>query len=265
MNQVEKAGSKVRIWGHRGCSRYMPENTIPAFLACAKLPGITGIEFDVHLSKDGELVVIHDETLERTTLETGAVGDYRLEELRRIPLRIKEEDRAVGRFFSEDYHIPSLRELFDAMAPFCREKGLLLNIELKTSVVRYPGIEQKTFDCVKEYGLEQYIVYSSFLPDSVRIMKEIDPKVKTGMLADALADCIRMGDEIGADAYHPDITKLEGWEGVKGNGKEIRAWNCQEPLYNTPRPDVPHDYLATQAQGVTDIIVNSPEEYLLPV
>ena len=259
MNHTEKEQRPVRIWGHRGCSRTMPENTIPAFLACAKLPGITGIEFDVHLTKDGELVVIHDETLERTTLGTGAVGDYCLEELRRIPLRIKEEDRAAGRFLSADYHIPSLRELFDALAPYCREKGLLLNIELKTSVVRYPGIERKTYDCVKEYGLEAYIVYSSFLPDSVRIMKEIDPKVKTGMLADRLSDCIRLGDAVGADAYHPDILQLEGWEQVQGSGKEIRAWNCQEPLYNTDRPIVAHDYPAAAGKGVTDIIVNEPE------
>ena len=75
----------INIWAHRGCSYAYPENTLPAFKAACQLP-VAGIELDIHLSKDGEVVVIHDETVDRTTNGKGAVADMTLAELQRLDI-----------------------------------------------------------------------------------------------------------------------------------------------------------------------------------
>ncbi|MCR4901354.1 MAG: Gfo/Idh/MocA family oxidoreductase [Butyrivibrio sp.] len=258
-------GKEVRIWAHRGCSMTMPENTIPAFVAAAGIPGITGIEFDVQFSFDGEIVVIHDETVDRTTVRNGNVRDYTLRELQDMELAIKDEDKAAGRFNTKDYHIPSLREVFDALAPYCRDNDLMLNIEFKTSVIRYEGIEKKVYDMVREYddyNLSENIVYSSFLADSIKVIKEIDPKVKTGMLAGKLTDCLRMGKEVNADAWHPEIRWLQHGDNSNLEGKPVRAWNVCEPLYNTDRVYTGEDLRKYTCFGVTDLFTNEPERYL---
>ena len=123
-----------------------PENTLQAFEAAAKLSGLTGIELDIHLSLDGEIVVIHDETLDRTTSAGGNVMDYTAEELGRLG-------------------VPTMREVFDLLKPYCIRNGLLINIELKNNKNRYEGMEKKIVDLAKEYGLSDYVIYSSFRPE----------------------------------------------------------------------------------------------------
>lgn len=138
----------VNIWAHRGSSMMNPENTLLAFRKAAELEGITGIEFDVQLTKDGEIVVIHDEKVDRTTDGTGNVRDYTLNELKQLTISGD----------SEVHSIPTLRETFEMLAPYCKNKGLRLNIELKNSIIRYEGMEQKVIDMVSEFNLEDYVV-----------------------------------------------------------------------------------------------------------
>ena len=83
---TEEEKKKTGIWAHRGCSMAYPENTLEAFRAAAKIKGIKGIELDVQLTKDNELVVIHDETVDRTTNGTGKVCDYTLQELKELEI-----------------------------------------------------------------------------------------------------------------------------------------------------------------------------------
>ena len=128
----------VSIFAHRGASDAAPENTLPAF-ARAVEQGADGIELDVHLSRDGELVVIHDETLDRTTDGAGWVKDRTLAELRAL-----RADNGLPGF--AEARIPTLREVLDLLRP----TDLLLNIELKTSLVWYEGIEAKTLALVAE-------------------------------------------------------------------------------------------------------------------
>lgn len=143
----------VNIWAHRGSSMMNPENTLLAFRKAAELEGITGIEFDVQLTKDGEIVVIHDEKVDRTTDGTGNVRDYTLNELKQLTISGD----------GEVHSIPTLRETFEMLAPYCKNKGLRLNIELKNSIIRYEGMEQKVIDMVSEFNLEDYVVYSSLI------------------------------------------------------------------------------------------------------
>ena len=243
----------VKIWAHRGCSMAYPENTLEAFEAAAKIPGITGIETDVQLSKDGEVVVFHDEHTGRVTDGTRNVQDYTLAELQKLHIQ------SVG---GETTTIPTLKQMLELLKPYCEENGLLINIELKTSVIRYPGIEQKVIDIVREYGLEKYIVYSSFLADSIKLIKELMPSAKTGMLSGTMEGCIQGAMYAGADALHPWIGGLN----AKGEGKladaPVRAWNMEEPFFNDGRLLKEKDMGKYSEFGVTDIITNVPEVYL---
>ena len=79
----------MKIWAHRGCSQMYPENTIMAFARAIEIKGLAGIELDIQMTKDGEIVVIHDERVDRTTDGTGYVKDYTYAELRKLSI----EDR----------------------------------------------------------------------------------------------------------------------------------------------------------------------------
>ncbi len=258
-----EALKRVRIWAHRGCSMNYPENTLPAFEAAAKLSGLCGIELDVQRTKDGELVVIHDETVDRVTAGSGAVRDLTWSELAKLEIR-----RDETAFYQGDMPgIPTFQEVLSLLKPYCLEKGLKINVELKTSIVRYEGIERQVYDMIREFALQEYVVYSSFLADSIRIMKEIDPGVETGMLAGELEDCIRLGDEVRCDAYHPWAGGLKSVRRDKKSramkdGFPVRAWNGDEPLYGSGRTLPSLDIREYCRFGVTDIFTNVPERYL---
>ena len=121
----------MKIWAHRGCSQNYPENTMTAFEKACAIPGLAGIETDIQISKDGHLMVFHDERIERTTDGTGFLRDYTYEELRR--LRIDAGD-------GKNEQIPCIEELLELLQDKVREDAAFkLNIELKNSVYPYPG------------------------------------------------------------------------------------------------------------------------------
>ena len=247
------AQKQVGIWAHRGCSMAYPENTLEAFEVAAKLNGITGIELDVQLTKDKEIVVIHDETVDRTTSGTGNVCEYTLEEIKR--LTIKSVNDTVT-------YIPTLEEVFELLAPYCKQNGLLINIELKTSRVRYEGIEEQTMALVEKFGLEDYIVYSSFLPESVGLIKQINSKAKTGTLASDITKCLKDAKEQQADALHPSVSGLDMLDNAPYAGYPIRAYNSEEPFFGQDRVLKEKKMTKYALLGVTDIITNVPEMYL---
>lgn len=153
---------------HRGYSALYPENTMEAFVKAYE-KGFDGVETDVHMSKDGELVLIHDEKINRTSTGKGYVKDLTLEELRQYNFNYK--------FFGK-HSIVTLRELL----AFIKDKDFKVNIELKTDVIHYEDIEQKVYQLVKEYGVEKQIYYSSFYLPSVLKIKEIDKDAYVGYL-----------------------------------------------------------------------------------
>src|SRR6476619_6139509 len=128
-----------KIFGHRGSMGTMPENTLLGFRHALDL-GVDGIELDVQLTKDGELVVIHDEKIDSTTDGTGYVKDYTLNELRQFSAGVAFSNLEL---FDKDVwaleRIPTLEEVFELITPYQIE----LNIELKTGVFPYEGIEEK--------------------------------------------------------------------------------------------------------------------------
>ena len=251
-----------------------PENTLPAFRAAAELgKGLTGIELDIQRTADGELVVIHDETVDRVTTVHGAVREMTLAQLKGLAIKGAETVEVVVSAGSDDPkvdeipRIPSFSEVLALLKPYCKENGLKINVELKTSIVRYEGIEEQAYAMVRSFGLEKYIVWSSFLADSIRIIKEIDPAAETGMLARELERCVRDGDAVGCDAYHPWIGGL-GWSTPeraalwREQGRAIRAYNSDEPLFGSGRVLKATDLRESAALGVTDLFTNVPERYL---
>ncbi len=243
----------VRFWAHRGCSMQYPENSIEAFFQAANMPGVAGVEFDVQLTRDGEVVVFHDENVSRVTNGNKGVAEYTLKELKELWIAPGDERQTK---------IPTLREALECLEPYCRERGLLINIELKTGRIHYPDIEEKTYDLVREYQMEPYIVYSSFWAESIKKMKELNPDNQTGMLAVSLSDCIKGGRYVGADALHPCIVGLECEIPEDMQDRPIRAWNCDEPFYKDGRTLKERHLEKYAVFGVTDIFTNVPELYV---
>lgn len=242
-----------KIWVNRGCCTLYPENTLEAFRAAAELDGITGIELDIQLTSDGEMVVFHDENLRRVTHIDRNVRGCTLAEIKNIAIPAND-----GKYCS----IPTLEEVLVMMKPYCESRGILINIELKTSIIRYDGIESKAYEIVRKYGMEQYIVWSSFLAESVDIIKKIDRDAKTAVLAMSIEECISMARDTAADALHPYIGGLVYALPQDMQGMPVRAWNGDEPFFNDGRPLKEAHLEEYRYYGATDIFTNIPERYV---
>lgn len=247
----EGESKEMNIWAHRGCSQMYPENTLTAFEKAAEIDGLTGIELDIQLTKDGHLVVFHDETMDRTTDGTGQLRQYTLLELK--SLRI---DAGCGR----QVHIPTMEEVFDLLQRKLKN-GLMLNIELKNSVIPYEGMEQKIIDMVHSYGVQTSVIYSSFSALSLERIKKLDPGAKSGILDTRLSDCLyKLKGGCGADALHPF------WEQIdlpkdRFEGYSVRAWLTGHLYPEKPTGNI-LDLKALEKQGITDVFLNEPEKYL---
>ena len=130
------------IFGHRGASGYAPENTLEAFELAAKM-GAHGVELDVHIGKSGELVVAHDETIDRVADGTGFIKDMTLSELKSHHFNKTHPEY-------KDATIPTLQEVFQLLKPY----GMKINTELKNSCLDYPGLEQKVIPASARYLVE---------------------------------------------------------------------------------------------------------------
>ncbi|SFC59701.1 glycerophosphodiester phosphodiesterase family protein [Butyrivibrio sp. YAB3001] len=257
----------MKIWAHRGCSQIYPENTLTSFEKAMNIPGLAGIELDIQLTKDGELVVIHDERVNRTTEGYGFVKDYSLNELRKLHIFT-----GIGQ---ESEKIPTMREVMDLLLPKLKSydggedsEGIRLNIELKTSSIRYPGIEEKICELVKEMGVEHAIVYSSFLIESLVKIHDICPTAELGVLDDALSNCLyktilleqMWNMQPGTIALHPGGGKIDFPKEFFA-GRTVRAWFGGH-LYPEAPTNVKMDLERFELAGVTDVFLNEPEKYL---
>ncbi len=147
----------------------MPENTLAAYGLALEL-GVDAIELDVHLARDGELAVMHDARLERTTDGSGAIGDYTLAELKTLDAAAKHPSREFG-----VQRIPTLQEVYD----FIQGK-VQINLEIKTDAAgkRYDGIEQKVIDLLRRNRAEAYTVLSSFNFPTLTAVQALAPNVR---------------------------------------------------------------------------------------
>ena len=209
---------------HRGFSSRYPENTLLAFEEAIEAD-CDGIELDVQLSADGELVIIHDELVDRTTNGTGAVKDKTLRELRELD--------ASGSFHGlyGINRIPTLMEYFDLI----RGTDILTNIELKTSVFTYPGIEEKTLTLIDRYDLRARIVISSFNHYSVLRMQALAPDIAYGFLEESrLIDTPGYTASHHVQAVHPEFHMVDEtfMEDAQKHGLAVNVWtvNTEEDM-----------------------------------
>ncbi len=200
------------IYAHRGYSANYPENTLSAFEAA--LPYVDGIELDVQLSKDGRLVVIHDETVDRTTNGTGWVKDMTLQELRQ--LKIDGYER-----------IPTLEEVLGLI----ERSNVTLNIELKTDQYAYPGIERLAWFAVDEFELGDRVVFSSFNRETLVLMRDVAPVARLAVLTlTGESDTVSFAEMIRAEAIHaqPAFIGSKAWDQIQQTTLETRLYTIND-------------------------------------
>lgn len=226
------------VYAHRGSSGEYPENTMLSFRKAYE-SGCQGIELDVHLSRDGKLVVIHDERVDRTADAKGFVRDCTLEELQAI--NVGSKDSFEG--------IPSFEE-------YCRwvqHLPIITNIEIKTNLHYYPGIEEKVVAMLRQFDLEAKSVISSFNHASLWKVKALNPNLRCGMLVGSrgIGNAGSYAATMGMEYFHPDGSTLteDVVKECHAHGIGVNVWTINDMAL----------LKKVIAWGVDGIITNYPD------
>lgn len=233
---------ETQIFAHRGSKSNRPENTLAAFSEAVRV-GADGIELDVHLTKDNQVVVIHDESIDRTTNGTGFIRDLTFEEIRQY---------SAGSWFDTQYKfekVPLLSEVIDLLKELAFTG--VFNIEIKTDHYQYIGLEKKTSDLLTSQPLPFSHIYCSFNLQSLEYLHTLEPesdlcylmstsdkKIKTGLTTQFIT------------SLHPSINWVKkNTNLIKKIKKPLRVWTVNNDL------DI---YLAFN-QKLSGIITDYPE------
>ncbi len=199
LSLLRPAGALLLRVGHRGAKGHAPENTLSSFVIAAEM-GVNVIETDVHLSKDGELVLIHDHTVQRTTDGHGYVKDMTLAELKKLDAGSWYGARFAGE------RIPTLDELL----AWARDR-VAVAIEIKNGPIYYPGIAEKIIAALYCHDMTRRAILISFDHRVVREAKALASEVLTGILyVGRLADPVAAAHAARADALHPQWAYITG-------------------------------------------------------
>lgn len=197
-------------YAHRGASEYAPENTLSSFFL-GLIQGANGIETDVRRTKDGALILFHDDTLDRVSSGNGKVSDYTLSELREMKIY---GNNTTG-FFDR---IVTLREFMEKFADY----DIKFAIELKGE-----GVEEETLSVVKEFGIMDKVTFTSFEFEYIKKIKELDSKARVGWLTENPGDEeIKMlldisGEEMAPMAENITVDMMTKLRSLKLG---VRAW-----------------------------------------
>ncbi|HMI06440.1 MAG TPA: glycerophosphodiester phosphodiesterase family protein [Flavobacterium sp.] len=204
--------NKILNIGHRGAKGHIAENTLESFQRALDL-GADGIEFDVHLSVDGEIIVIHDETANRTTNGSGLVKELTLAQLKKL--------RIENRF-----GIPTLAEVFDLVDHKC-----LINIELKAHETAKPVV-----DLIERYVVEKHWKYEEFLISSfdwaaLQQVRDLHEEIPLGVLTHTDLDlAVAFAKFIRAETIHPYFHLLtsENTKAMQSENLKVFSWTINE-------------------------------------
>lgn len=227
---------------HRGFSALYPENTMISFQKAYEA-GADGIELDVQLAKDGQVVIMHDTKIDRTTDGKGRLAQFSVPELRRFNAAHLYTGK-VGR-----QSIPTLKEYLE----WARNKPLFTNIELKTDEIQYEDIEQKVLRLLDEYNMGDKVILSSFHFQTIRNVKEINSRQKCGLLS-VHCDSVLLSEslEIGTEYVHPHYSSV--------TGEMVNIFRQHQIQINTWTVDKDFQMERLQKFGVHAIITNSPDK-----
>lgn len=208
----------MRVYAHRGLSGLYPENTMIAFRRAAEAK-FDAIELDVQLSRDGQVVVIHDETIDRTTDGSGLVMSYSVADLRRF------DASRVRPGLDCDARIPTFEEYCEWASS---DPSVRTNIEIKSSVIYYPGLEEKTFAIIQKYHLEDRVFFSSFNHLSLILMQQMAPGIPLGLLVlpQGLVNAGSLCRRFGFDYFHPALSSVtaESVAECHDHGVGVQVW-----------------------------------------
>lgn len=209
------------IFAHRGSKCNRPENTLAAFKEAIRV-GADGIELDVHRTKDHHLVVIHDETVDRTTNGIGYVRDLTLSE-------IKELD--AGSWFAPFYFrekVPTLEEVLQFLV--AENFQGTLNIEIKTDKYHYPRIERDIAKLMQSQKWPFDYLYCSFNFRSLKIMEKADPHIELAYLMKTGTFHIWLGQKATfVGAIHPNkLWAMNNKNKIALFGKSVRPWTLNK-------------------------------------
>lgn len=197
-------------YAHRGASEYAPENTLSSFYL-GLLQGANGIETDVQKTKDGVLVLFHDETLDRVSNKQGKLCDYTWDELKDV----KIYGNCTTGFYDR---IVTLKEFLEKFSPY----DIHFAIELKGA-----DVEKETLEMVKEFGMMEKVTFTSFRYEYLRKIKDLDSSARIGWLTLAIDDGIMKSLlEIGGEELAPkaEVLTEELMEKLRKAGLGVRAW-----------------------------------------
>lgn len=232
---------KTLILAHRGASAYAPENTLEAFSLAADM-GADGVELDVHLTADGQLVVHHDDKINRTSNAQGTVREYTLAELRAFDFGY--------RFYNGErrgIRIPTLDEVYELLAP----RGLIVNVEIKS---KDPAVCLACDAAAKRHRMEDRVIYSSFNHFQLRQIREVCPTAFIAPLYDFnMLNPWNYCLDIGAQAVHPEFSQIRAVpdyvESCHARGLRVHAWTA----------NAPEDIRFLLDAGADAIITNNPD------
>jgi glycerophosphoryl diester phosphodiesterase len=220
---------EVQVIGHRGASGLAPENTLAAFRLAGDL-GAQAIETDLQMTRDGRLVLMHDEGLQRTTNGRGLLATKTFPELRDLdagswfPKRVLRNRRGSPRFAGE--RIPSIEELLD----LARECNLELYLEMKTPCA--PGTEKAVAAAIRSAGALARSTVICFDLGVLRRVRQIDPAVKLGYLFNKrLPDAVALAVAAEAKTILPHASRVtvKLIAEAKQNGLKVVTWTVNDP------------------------------------
>lgn len=208
------------VIAHRGASGEAPENTMAAFERAIEMK-VDLIELDIHFSKDGEIMVIHDETVDRTTDGRGAIAEMTRNEVQALD---------AGSWFSprfEGERVPTLSEVIELVKP----TPVNLLIEIKQGRGLPHGFEKRLIQAIQEHNILSRVIVQSFNHAAVRKVKEENPSIATGALIDYRSpDPISEVKAAGAEtlALKSSLVTREVIEKAHRNGLRVFVWTVNK-------------------------------------
>lgn len=222
--------AKCKVISHRGANKEAPQNTLPAFKKSIEI-GVDGFETDIHITADGVPVICHNYTIDETSDGQGNIKDMTLEQLR---------SHDFGSYFHEKFKgttLPTLEEFLS----LCESADIeIMNIEIKPPLDGNMEIVGKTIDAVKQHGLFEKLLISSFDPNVLIECKKIDSNCKTGYLyapnkahfyKKTLFGYVKFAKELKVDYMHPHyfaVTK-KYVNDLHKNGIKVNVWTVNKP------------------------------------
>lgn len=234
------------IFGHRGAKAYAPMNTIPAF-ELAMQQGAHGVELDVHRSKDGYPVILHNFEVDETTDGGGHVTAMTLAELKALDAGAWFGDAFIG------VRIPTLDEVFEAVG-----KQIFINVEIKSEIMETDGVEAVVAECIARHNMGARVIVSSFNPLSLMRFRALMLDVPLGFLVEET--CASLAREAMRDpaftfeAYHPHHLIIDAAviAEQRAAGRILNTWTVNDP----------ERALELTRMGVNGIITDNPDTVL---